>query len=191
MSGLIKNNKIMQKYILAATVLFSVLGIKAQVIIDKDLNQNISSPSVLLEFGTSNKGLLLPWVTTTGGVTAAVPGTMVYNIAEKNVKYLKGGSGGGWIDLSIETNGEVNTALQNPLTDAANATTIIGSNSTSAPGILVLESATKALVLPKVADPHLNILYPEAGMMVYDTNKKIFAVYNGTVWTFWKPIRGI
>lgn len=178
----------MKKYILVSAVLFSALGIKAQVIIDKDETQNISSPSVLVEFGSTNKGLLLPWVTDTSSVADAVPGTIVYNIADKKVKYLKAGLGAGWVDLSVDATGDVDAVLQNSLTDAANAITIIGSNTTSAPGILVLESATKAMVLPKVADPHLNILYPEAGMMVYDTNKKLFAVYNGTVWSFWKPV---
>jgi hypothetical protein len=43
------------------------------------------------------------------------------------------------------------------------------------------------MVLPKVASPHLNIISPSAGMIVYDTIKKQLAVYNGTVWSFWKP----
>ncbi|WP_262907374.1 hypothetical protein [Chryseobacterium sp. LC2016-27] len=43
------------------------------------------------------------------------------------------------------------------------------------------------MILPKVASPHLNIINPSAGMMVYDTVKKQLAIYNGTVWSFWKP----
>ena len=31
------------------------------------------------------------------------------------------------------------------------------------------------------------IIKPEPGTMVYDTNAKQLAVFNGTVWTFWKP----
>ncbi|WP_426480116.1 hypothetical protein [Chryseobacterium sp. R2ACT005] len=45
----------------------------------------------------------------------------------------------------------------------------------------------KAMILPKIASPHLNIVNPAAGMMVYDTTKKQLAIYNGTVWSFWKP----
>jgi hypothetical protein len=55
----------------------------------------------------------------------------------------------------------------------------------SVSGILVLEDANKAMILPKVASPHLNIISPAAGMMVYDTQKKQLAVFNGTVWSFW------
>ena len=55
------------------------------------------------------------------------------------------------------------------------------------PGILVLADTDKAMVLPKVASPHLNIVNPAAGMMVYDTTSKQLAVFNGTVWSFWKP----
>ena len=55
------------------------------------------------------------------------------------------------------------------------------------PGILVLADTNKAMVLPKVASPHLNIVNPSPGMMVYDTTSKQLAVFNGTVWSFWKP----
>ncbi|MFN8364299.1 MAG: hypothetical protein U0T78_03115 [Cloacibacterium normanense] len=53
-------------------------------------------------------------------------------------------------------------------------------------GILVLADTNKAMVLPKAASPHLNIVNP-SGMIVYDTTKKQLAVFNGTVWSFWKP----
>ena len=53
--------------------------------------------------------------------------------------------------------------------------------------ILVLEDANKAMVLPTVPNPHVNIVNPEPGMMVYDTTAKQLAVFNGTVWSFWKP----
>jgi len=45
----------------------------------------------------------------------------------------------------------------------------------------------KAMTLPKIASPHLSIVNPAAGMMVYDITKKQLAIYNGTVWSFWKP----
>ncbi|WP_279195775.1 hypothetical protein [Chryseobacterium indoltheticum] len=58
---------------------------------------------------------------------------------------------------------------------------------TATPGILVLEDTNKAMILPRVASPHLNIINPAPGMMVYDTTAKQLAVFNGTVWSFWKP----
>lgn len=178
----------MNKYILTiSALLLGSLG-SAQVIFNPVANQTVSSPSVLLEFGTEPKGLLLPWATNTAGVTGAVNGTMVFDVSDKKVKYLKGGSApNGWIDLSIDTNGAVSTALQDIPTDAAGAKTIIGNQTSAAPGILVLESPSKAMVLPKVANPALSIINPAAGMLVYDTTAKQVAVFNGTVWSFWKP----
>lgn len=176
----------MKKYIIAATLLLGFLETQAQVIIEKDVNQVLSSPSVLMEFGSQPKGVLLPWVTNTAGVTNPVAGTVVYDVSDKKVKYLKGGTGGGWIDMSIDANGVVDTSLQDTPNDAPTAKTVIGDRNTAAPGILVLDSPDKALVLPKVSRPAINIVNPSPGMMAYDTNAKQLAVFNGTVWTFWK-----
>lgn len=152
----------------------------AQVAIGK---ASVSSPSVSLEFGTGNKGIILPWATSTGAVTGAVNGTIIYDTSDKKVK-VKYNTG--WKDLSVDTTGVVDTTLQNSLSDLANAKVSIGTP-TSTPGILVLEDNNKAMILPKVASPHLNIINPAAGMMAYDTTTKQLAVFNGTVWSFWKP----
>ena len=177
----------MKKYILITALVFAFTGSKAQVIFNPDPNQAVSSASVLLEFGTQKEGLLLPWVTNTGGVTGAIAGTLVYDVSDKKVKYLKGGIiSPGWTDLSIDTTGAVDTSLQTTLTDASGATTIIGDKTSTVPGILVLDSPSKAMILPKVASPALNIINPASGMIVYDTIAKQLAVFNGTVWSFWK-----
>ena len=160
----------------------------AQVAIGK---ASVSSPSVSLEFGTGNKGILLPWVTGVSTVTGAVNGTLVYNTTDKKV-YVKYASG--WKDLSVDATGTTvdpitnvdGLTLQNSLDDLNTAKVSIGTP-TSTPGILVLEDTNKAMVLPKVASPHLNIVNPSPGMIVYDTTKKQLAVFNGTVWSFWKP----
>ncbi|WP_435524785.1 hypothetical protein [Chryseobacterium indoltheticum] len=39
-----------------------------------------------------------------------------------------------------------------------------------------MEDTDKAMILPKVASPHLNIINPAPGMMVYDTTAKQLAV---------------
>lgn len=182
----------MKKYIFLVSALHLFTFGSAQVIFNPANNQTVSSPSVLLEFGNEPKGLLLPWVTNTAGVAGAVNGTVVYDVSDKKVKYLKGGSApNGWIDLSIDATGAVNTTLQDTPTDAAAAKTIIGDRTSTSPGILVLESPTKAMVLPKVASPALNIINPASGMMVYDTTAKQVAFFNGTVWSFWKPTTSI
>ena len=164
-------------------ILFSILATCAfsQVAIGKP---TVTNTSVSLEFGSENRGLLLPWVTSAASVTGAVDGTIIYDITDKKVKYLKAGS---WFDLS--DTGAVNTTLQDSLTEKSTAKAAIGKDGATdtTPGILVLTDSDKAMILPKVASPHLNIINPSAGMLVYDTTAKQLAVFNGTVWSFWKP----
>lgn len=64
--------------------------------------------------------------------------------------------------------------------------TVIGARETAVAGVLVLESADKAMVLPRVASPHLNVKSPYPGMMCYDTDSKTLAVFDGTVWNYWR-----
>ena len=157
------------------------------------------NPSVSLEFydnADNVRGIILPWV---DGVSDTAPfitnspiteivvnGTLVYDTSDKKVK-VKYASG--WRDLSVDTTGTVTTTLQDTLSDLDTAKVLIGGNpyTDTTPGILVLADTNKAMVLPKVASPHLNIVNPSPGMMVYDTTKKQLAVFNGTVWSFWKP----
>jgi hypothetical protein len=178
-------NKMKNIFIISFTIFSGI--IYAQVAIGKT---TLSSPAVSLEFGTANRGIVLPWVTSAASVTGAVNGTMIYDLADKKVK-IKYASA--WRDLSVDTNGTTvdpltsvdGTLIQNPVTENTNAKMAIGPLS-STPGILVLEATDKAMVLPKVASPHLNIINPSPGMMVYDTVGKQLAVFNGKVWSFWK-----
>ena len=177
----------MKNIIISMFTLFTTCAF-AQVAIGK---ASVSSPSVSLEFGTGNKGILLPWVTGFSTVTGAVNGTLVYNTTDKKV-YVKYASG--WKDLSVDATGTTvdpitnvdGLTLQNSLDDLDTAKVSIGTP-TSTPGILVLEDTNKAMVLPQVASPHLTIINPAPGMMVYDTVKNQLAVFNGKVWSFWKP----
>ena len=174
------------KNIVATLSLLFATTLSAQVAIGKT---SISSPAVSLEFydnADNTRGIILPWVTSTAAVTGAVNGTLVYNTADKKI-YVKYASG--WRDLSVDTTGTVTTTLQDALSDLDTAKVLIGGDpaTDTTPGILVLADTNKAMVLPKVASPHLNIVNPSPGMMVYDTTKKQLAVFNGTVWSFWKP----
>ena len=174
------------KNIVATLSLLFATSLSAQVAIGK---ATVSSPAVSLEFydnADNTRGIILPWVTNTAAVTGAVNGTIVYNTADRKV-YVKYASG--WRDLSVDTTGTVTTTLQDALSDLDTAKVLIGGDpaTDTTPGILVLADTNKAMVLPKVASPHLNIVNPSPGMMVYDTTKKQLAVFNGTVWSFWKP----
>lgn len=155
----------------------------AQVAIGKS---SVTNSSVSLEFGIGNKGIVLPWVDSASGVVGAVNGTLIYDITDHKVKYLKGGS---WFDLSVDANGTADTTLQNTKTELSTAKVAIGTNggADTTPGILVLTDTEKAMVLPKVSQPHLNIKNPAAGMLVYDTTNRQLAVFNGANWSFWKP----
>lgn len=175
----------MKKIITSLFALFST-AVFSQVAIGKS---SVSTPSVSLEFynGADNaKAMILPWVNSESAVTGAVDGTIIYDTTDKKVKYRKAGS---WFDLSVDTTGVVDTSLQNGLTENASAKAQIGGNpaTDTTPGMLVLSDTDKAMVLPKVASPHLKIIKPEPGTIAYDTVSKQLAVFNGTVWSFWKP----
>ena len=131
-------------------------------------------------------------------------GTLIFDLSDKKLKYMKSGA---WSDLTgsptfpltvkDSSNNDVvftqfnaiNSTLQDNAKEVNNAKSAIGTNAATdtTNGILVLTDTNRAMVLPKVANPHLNIINPAPGMMVYDTVKKQLAVYNGTVWSFWKP----
>lgn len=164
-------------------MILPVITIKSQVAIGKDI---LTNNSVSLEFSDAeNRGMILPYVEDKSGITE--DGTVIYDMIDKKVKYLKDGN---WFDLSVDASGQVDAMIQGPdKLEKTNAKTAIGAHGVTdtTQGILVLTDTNKAMILPKVASPHLNIINPSAGMMVYDTTKKQLAVYNGTVWSFWKP----
>lgn len=161
----------------------------SQVIIGDAAGTASDKTSVLLEFAdTNNKGIILPYVTSLP--SSPEPGTILLDATSTNqarVKYFNGSKG--WTDLSGQ-DGNVSTEIdfQNLYTaKEVNSKAIIGDASTTADGVLVLESKTKAMVLPIVTDVN-NIPSPSPGMMVYvkGTNKRL-AVFNGSKWSFWMP----
>jgi hypothetical protein len=172
------------KNIIIAIALFSVsIFIHAQVAIGK---QAVSNTSVSLEFeNAENRGFILPYVETKTGITEN--GTIIYDVTDHKVKYLKDTNV--WEDLSVDATGATNITIQSGKTESTSAKAVIGVAAATdpTPGVLVLSDTDKAMILPKVASPHFNIINPAPGMIVYDTAKKQLAVYNGTVWSFWKP----
>ena len=158
-------------------------GLFSQVAIGKTV---VASTSASLDFGSENRGLVLPWVTSVDDVTGVVDGTLVYDTDDNKVKLREAGD---WKDLSVDETGTADTSLQDLKTESSSAKVVIGNNGATdtTPGILVLSDSDKAMILPKVQSPHLNIMDPAPGMIVYDTVTRQLAVYNGTVWSFWKP----
>ncbi|MDR6919264.1 hypothetical protein [Chryseobacterium sp. 2987] len=165
------------------------LPAKSQVAIGK---QSVTNISVSLEFAsTENRGLILPYITDKSSITEE--GSVIYDTTDHKVKYLK--DSGMWVNLSeddgtVSTIGTADLSVQgSDKVEKPTAKTAIGTNGAmdTTSGILVLTDVDKAMILPNVASPHLNIINPASGMLVYDTTKKQLAVYNGKVWSFWKP----
>ncbi|PKF75966.1 hypothetical protein [Chryseobacterium sp. PMSZPI] len=165
------------KKIIATLTLFSAGIIYAQIGVEKTQVEGDG----LLDFpSNTTKGILLPIVETLP--TNAASGTL---LMDKNDQILKMNVESAWIPLSdpgsvsavtFNTNGEI--PGQNRI--------IMGATASNAPGVLVLESSNKALILPKITSPHLNVKNPYPGMICYDTASKTMAVFDGLKWSYWK-----
>ncbi len=154
----------------------------AQVAIGKE---DVTNSSVLLEFGTELKGIILPSVNAAPG---AVGGTFIFDGTDNSVKVLEeinDGNNGNWTNLTENDEPGTGNPFINIGTDSGEGV-IIGAATSSKPGVLVLESTTQALVLPQVANPHLNMPGSIAGTMVYDTASDMIAVFDGVNWSYWK-----
>lgn len=173
----------MKSFIIILLSVFST-GFSAQVLINKGTKSDVSSTSVSLEFGNEIGGIILPYVTESAATGASV-GTLIMDPGSKSVKYFNGTV---WKDITGQAAKTNTVANITGGTESAAAKVIIGSNQEDpAPGVLVLSDTNKAMVLPHVAKPHLNIINPAAGMIVYDSSNRMLAVFNGTQWSFWKP----
>lgn len=184
--------------------IFSIIAITcsgfafSQVIFGDAVGTAVNNTSVLVDFAAGqNKGIILPYVRTVPLGTGLVEGTIILDasdVTKSKVKYYNGVistvSPDGWVDLSNKHDADITIAmtLQPQLVEDVGAKVIIGSNTTTADGVLVLESNTKAMVLPMVQDTN-DISDPAPGMMVYinKTGAKRLAVFNGGGWTYWKP----
>lgn len=151
---------------------------------------SVTNSNVSLEFGNSeNRGLILPWVTSENDIINPVDGTVIFDTSDTKVKYLAAGA---WIGLNADPNlvtpVTIDTSLQDTKTENTNAMVRIGTNvDPDVDGILVLSDTNKAMVLPKVASPHLNVVNPAPGMIVYDTTSRLVAVFTGDALEFWGP----
>jgi hypothetical protein len=161
--------------------------------------------AVLLEFEAGqNKGIILPYVRTMPSSADVTPGTIlldasINNSAQSKVKYYAPGNinanVNGWVDLSAGNEANISSVMAaqplstgaNAVTEETGAKTIIGANTSSVNGVLILESTSKVMLLPQVASTN-DIKDPAPGMMVFinGTNKRL-AVYNGAKWTYWAP----
>lgn len=185
-----KTKNIMKKIGIAIlTIGFSILGF-SQVIIGDEIGTATNKTSVLLEFANNqNKGIVLPYATTLPSGAKLAEGTILVSSTDATkakVMYYNGD----WQDLSSGNEADISSAIINQpnITESTAVGAIIGANSSSVDGVLVLESATKAMVLPQVNSTD-DIIDPAPGMMVYinKTGSQRLAVFNGAKWTYWMP----
>ena len=210
------NKLILTIALFGSTVALAQIAIGKSTFSNIQPANTVPNPSISLEFydnADNTKGLVLPWASTVsnnpvaynatteegyrGMQGAVVDGTIILDLSDKKVKYRRNNA---WSSLTgalplrvgattYNTFNAIDRSLQDNKKEGANVKAAIGTNGATdtTAGILVLTDTNKAMVLPKVASPHLNIKNPTPGMMAYDTTKKQLAVYNGTVWSFWKP----
>ncbi|WP_228720144.1 hypothetical protein [Chryseobacterium panacisoli] len=151
----------------------------AQIAIGK---QTVDGSSTILDFDNvpgNTKGLILP---STSGLPngTLVNGTFIFDITDNKVKVYENDT---WKSLSDA--GNSSAVMVNNFAESGKGV-IMGEAVTTADGVLVLESQDKAMILPKIAVPHLNVKNPYPGMICYDTTSKTLAIFDGSVWNYWK-----
>lgn len=148
---------------------------KSQVSIGKAPN----NAGAVLDFATrTTNGIILSTVTNLPSSPAN--GTFVIDKTDLKIKMRQNNA---WVDMSSP--GDLSKVVQNSSSEVGKGV-IIGSGTSTAEGVLVLEAIDKALILPKIASPQTNVKSPYPGMICYDTISKSVAVFNGKVWNFWR-----
>ncbi|MCQ4142438.1 hypothetical protein [Chryseobacterium sp. EO14] len=166
----------------------------AQVSIDK---QNIEGSYTILDFNSNVEGKKYtdPNVNNTNGIIipamniANIPtldsannGTFIFDISESKVKMFENNV---WVNLT-DIGSASAIIINNSDEIATSQGVIIGASSSQAKGVLILESVNKALILPRIKDPHINVKSPYPGMICYDVTSKSMAIFDGLEWNYWK-----
>jgi len=136
----------------------------------------------------NTKGIILPAAGISPNYTVVNPLTNNPNngtfLFDKTTKMIRMFENGAWKNFSSAT-GDDSRVLPNTSNETGTGV-IIGSNTSAAKGVLVLESPSKALVLPHIQNPHLNVKSPYTGMMCYDTASNTIAIFDGVSWNYWR-----
>lgn len=166
----------MKKSTLTLAALTSLITLHAQLSIGKHSVEGDG----MLDFAPGiNKGIILPNVSIIP-TENLVGGTLLFNGITNVIQYYNGTA---WKNLSDLGHPNV---FYNAGSDIAVNGVVLGSSSTTtASGILILESQTKALILPKIYMPEQSIKSPVAGTICYDTYRKALAVFDGINWMYW------
>ncbi|MDM1042743.1 MULTISPECIES: hypothetical protein [Empedobacter] len=152
--------------------------------------ETVEGTATLVDFNNTPgnfRGIILSAVENNSKALASTAsennGTFLYDNSDSKVKMYENGT---WVNLSPA--GDNTAIIVNTSADKSseNQGVIIGKSTSNAKGILVLESADKAIILPRIANPDTTVKSPYPGMICYDTISKSLAVFNGIVWNYWK-----
>lgn len=183
----------MKNILILISFLFSIHCLHAQMAIGKE---EIDGAGILDFPLGETKGILLPIVTELPSQPSN--GTFIFNnvngdsnklkvmVYENNDwKYL---SEEGTLSTITENGQDLTTSYVENNSEETGEGVIIGEydENETPNGVLVLESSNKALILPKVVDPHLNVKSPRAGTVLYDLTSKSLVVFDGKVWNYWQ-----
>lgn len=180
----------MKKYIAIITIALFTNSSFAQMIVGDVTKASANQNSVLLDFEKNvGRGILLPTISDLSKVTSTINGTFILDATDPTKATVKVREKGVWKNLSASDGNASSTKLPATPVDNVTAKAVLGTDDATAPdGVLVLNSTSKAMVLP-IVDNTDKIISPSPGMMVYVNNtainKSTLAVYNGTSWTFW------
>ena len=172
----------MKKY-LNLSIFLLITSANAQISFGKE---TINGNSTILDFNddiNNVKGIILPSITNTNSVKRGATnenGILFFDKEERKIKAYENDT---WRSLS-KTGNSVDLLTPTNAIDQGKGI-IIGSETTTAEGVLILESENMAMILPKIENPNLKVSQPYPGMICYDTNSKSLAVYNGVEWTYW------
>lgn len=148
------------------------MGANAQLKIGD--NPTSINSSAILEIESTNKGLLLPRMTTTqrdASIKTPAAGLLIYNTSTNALELAISGS----LWLNILTG--ATTAVATGTTTSVGGTGV-GTSSANANAILDVSSTTKGVLLPRLNSDPTGV----AGMIYYNTTTNVVKLYNGTAW---------
>ena len=169
----------MKKYIYLFLFVLVINKANAQLIIATDNNNVKQTESTLIQFEDGyTKGIILP--ANTQVTTNPTNGSFTFDQSDRKVKMYENDQ---WVSLTpTGDSGAILTINSNDNGEGV----IVGAETSTAEGVLVLESDDRALVLPRIDNPVVNVNSPYPGMIAYDTTSKTIAIFDGKLWSFWK-----
>ncbi len=164
------------KKIVYAFMLMAGISVSGQVTIGTTANLSSTSPaSSILEFDNASNRAIYIHPANLPSCSSVTAGGITFDNATGSVRFCNGTA---W--STVISNGATGGTVPSG-TDTGKV--IIGSDTSAVDGVLVLESSSRALILPKLSLGQYKIASPQAGMIYYDTYTKKVTVYNGNRWT--------